>query len=126
MDEDDDESSGHRQDPNRSNRACPRRGVRRVHGDPAKLVESSACRPKDGWKTVVVAAGPPAPRDAGAATHKTVVFNDRDEYSDAPSAPVDADSVVEELQNGAARGRSRLKERVQRERKARRAVRKEE
>ena len=27
---------------------------------------------------------------SGAATHKTVVFNDRDEYSDAPSAPVES------------------------------------
>jgi hypothetical protein len=71
-----------------------------------KFVGSALKRKTDGKPPLT--PGTPAPRDAVAATPKTVVFNDHDEYSDAPSAPVDA-SVVEELQTELREVRAALK-----------------
>lgn len=71
-----------------------------------KFVGSALKRKTDGKPPLT--PGAPAPRDAVAATPKTVVFNDHDEYSDAPSAPVDA-SVVEELQTELREVRAALK-----------------
>ena len=90
-DEDDDGSSGRRERPEPIKPSVPVEGGYLTPS--GKLVGSALKRKTDG-KPSSSTAGTPAPRDAGAATHKTVVFNDRDEYSDAPSAPVDA-SVVE-------------------------------
>ena len=104
-DEDDDGSSGRRERPEPIKPSVPVEGGYLTPS--GKLVGSALKRKTDG-KPSSSTAGTPAPRDAGAATHKTVVFNDRDEYSDAPSAPVDA-SVVEELQTELREVRAALK-----------------
>jgi len=109
-DDDDDEEEGSRATP-RAGRPEPIKPSVPVEGGyltPSGKFVGSALKRKTSDGKPPLTPGTPAPRDTVAATPKTVVFNDHDEYSDAPSAPVDA-SVVEELQTELREVRAALK-----------------